>query len=156
MVGLLVAAAGVHLAVQAWRGAREYAADFRNPCVYGHTSADLMNLIELVEEVRRAAPAGPGMSVQVAVPESGYWPVPWYFRAYPAVGWWDALPAPPYASVVIAASKLHPALDEKTGQAWRAAGMFELRPRVFVEVFVEAGLWQRFLATRAAEREKSR
>lgn len=153
--GAVVMALGagmVHLGVQAWRGAREYAADFRNPYVYGHTSADIGNLLELVGELKAVHPDREGMPVQVVVPGSDYWPLPWYLRKYRAAGWWEAMPEPPYASVVIVAVKLNAALDAKTGQGWRPAGMFELRPRFFVEVYVEAELWKRFLAARAAAR----
>ncbi len=152
VVAVVLGTGAIHLVVQAWQGAREYGADFRNPYVYGHTSADIMNLLELVDELKRVHPDGEGMPIQVAVPGSDYWPLPWYLRRYRAAGWWDSMPPPPYASVVVTAVKLDAALDAKTAQAWRPAGMFELRPRYFVEVYVEAGLWARFLAARAAAR----
>jgi uncharacterized protein (TIGR03663 family) len=146
----LVLGGAIQLSVQAWRGSREYAADYRNPYVYGHTSADFVNLLDLVRELAGVHPEGEGMPVQVVVPGSGYWPLPWYLRRFRAAGWWETMPEPPDASVVIVAVKLAAALDAKTGQAWRPAGMFELRPRYFVEVYVEAELWKRFLAARAA------
>lgn len=142
-LGLL---AGVgHLGVQAHRATREYAADFRNPWVYGHTSADLTNLLELVDKVVRVHPEGRGMPIQVMAPESQYWPLPWYWRGHSQVGWWDGIPENPYAPVVVTANRLGARLDERSEGAWRMVGMFELRPRFFMEVYVEAGLWKRFL-----------
>jgi hypothetical protein len=85
-------------------------------------------------------------------PESNYWPLPWYLRDYGRVGWWDQVPEDPRASVMIAATRLKAGLEEKSGEAWRMVGLFELRPRYFLELYVEAGLWRRFLEARAAER----
>jgi uncharacterized protein (TIGR03663 family) len=151
-VGLLVAAATVHLAWQGWRASREFAADFRNPHVYGHTSPDMFNLLEQIEELSGIDPGNRSMPVSVVAPDDNYWPLPWYLRRYDRVGWWSKLPEPLAGSVVVVATKVNASLEEKSGQAWIQAGMFELRPRYFVELYVEAGLWRRFLEARAAAR----
>ncbi len=150
-----VLAVGIaHLSVQAWRGSREWAADFRNPWVYGHTSADVFQLLEQVEEVAASAPDGKSTPLWVVAPDSQYWPLPWYWRGWANAGWWDALPEGGLPPLVVAATKLGLGLEEKTRQGWTQAGMFELRPRFFVELYVETGLWKRFLAARAAAREQ--
>jgi len=149
----LVGLASVHLARQAWRATREYAADFRNPYVYAHTSADIFNLLEQMREVSGSAPEGKEVRVNVMVPDSGYWPMPWYLRDFPKVGWWDRIPAEPYAPIMVVASRLKAGFEEKTNQGWLMVGLFELRPRTFVELYVEAKLWERFLAARKAARE---
>jgi len=147
-----LAAAG-HLGWQAWRANVDYAADFRNPYVYGHTSADVVNLLEQVREVAAADPAGRQVRVNVMAPESNYWPLPWYLRDFGQVGWWDGVPEDPYAPIMVVASRLKAGLEERSKQAWLMVGLFELRPRYFVELYVEAGLWERFLAARRAARE---
>jgi hypothetical protein len=151
IAGVVVAAAA-HLGWQAWRATREYAADFRNPYVYGHTSADIVNLLEQVCEVAAADPSGRGVRLNVMAPDSNYWPLPWYLRDFRQVGWWDQVPEEPYAPIMVAASRLKADFEGKSKQAWLMVGLFELRPRYFVELYVEAGLWERFLAARRAAR----
>jgi len=151
--GLVVAAAVGHLGWQAWRATRDYAADYRNPYVYGHTSADIVNLLEQVHEVAAADPAGTQVRLNVMAPDSNYWPLPWYLRDFGQVGWWDNVPEEPYAPIMVVASRLKADFEEKSKQAWLMVGMFELRPRYFVELYVEAGLWERFLAARRAARD---
>lgn len=155
MRGLVVVAlmfgAG-HLAWQSWRANGEYAADYRNPLVYGHTAGDVVNLLEQVEAVSRVHEDGRRMGVQVMAPGSGYWPLPWYWRHFENAGWWDHVPENPWSPVIVSAVALKAGLEERSNRAWLQVGMFELRPRFFVEVYVEAGLWKRFLAARAAER----
>lgn len=148
-VGLAVAVAMGHLGWQAWRSGREWAADFRNPYVYGHTSPDVANLLELVDGVVQASGEGKALAMQVMAPEANYWPLPWYWRRMERVGWWDRVPENPLAPVVVAASRLEANLEERSGGAWWMAGTFELRPRFFVEVFVERRLWDRYLAARS-------
>jgi uncharacterized protein (TIGR03663 family) len=148
----LVGAAATHLGWQAWRATRDYAADFRNPYVYGHTSADITNLLEQVREVAAADPAGRAIRLNVMAPDSNYWPLPWYLRDFKQAGWWDRVPDEPYAPIMVVASRLKAGFEEKSKQAWLMVGLFELRPRYFVELYVEAGLWERFLAARRAAR----
>ena len=38
-------------------------------------------------------------------------------------------------------------LDEKTNKAWIMTGYYELRPNVFLELYVEFKLWEKFVAT---------
>ncbi len=141
-----------HLAWEARRASFEFAADFRNPYVYGQTSADVENLLDRVSALARVHPAGHGMPMQVIAPDNGYWPLPWYWRDFTKVGWWDHVPENPFAPVIVVANKLGAALDERSHEAWQMVGMFELRPRFFLELYVEKGLWKRFLAAQSAAR----
>ncbi len=145
-VALLLAVGMGHLGWQAWRATRTFAADFRNPHVYGHTAADIVNLLDQIRAVAAVHPEGNGMPIEVIAPESNYWPLPWYLRRFEHAGWWDHLPDQPVAPVIVAATKIQAGLEERTNQAWRMVGLFELRPRYFVELYVEADLWKRFLA----------
>lgn len=69
-------------------------------------------------------------------------------EAFQKAGWWDRVPENPWAPVVVSAVALKAGLEEKSQRSWLQVGMFELRPRFFVEVYVEAGLWKKFLASR--------
>ena len=75
------------------------------------------------------------MVVKVMAPESDYWPLPWYLRNLKQVGWWDAVPADPFAPVMIVSAKLHAGLDEKKTHVM--VGYFQLRPQVFLELYVD-------------------
>lgn len=89
------------------------------------------------------------MLMKVMVPESDYWPLPWYLRSFHHVGWWDSLPPDPYAPVMIVSSKFEARLDNS--KTHLMVGYFELRPQVFFELYVELGLWRAYLAKHPPE-----
>ena len=105
MTGLLLAGVA-HLGFQAERANGDYCADQRNPYVYAHTSEDLLNLVETVQAISKASPAGRNLVIQIMAPESDYWPLPWYFRDFKYLGYFDEIPDPPYKPVLIISSKL--------------------------------------------------
>lgn len=151
---LMVAALAVgvgHLGVQAWRAAVPQAASPRNPYGYAQTTAGGRQLVARVEAVAQVA-AGPETVVKVIAPES-YWPLPWYLRAFKRMGWWEKMPEDPYAPIVLVSAKLDALLDEKSNKAWIMTGYYELRPGVYFELFVERGLWEKFVATLPREPE---
>jgi hypothetical protein len=67
-------------------------------------------------------------------------------RDFQRLAWSDALPSDPYAPVMIVASSLHAALDES--KTHLMVGYFELRPQVFLELYVQLDLWKAYLAKR--------
>ena len=145
MAGLL--GVGVlHLAVQSWLLTHEFTADLRNPYVYAQTSPHERELVDRILAIVRAAPKEDPISLKVISPES-YWPLPWSLREFKHVGWYDKLPADPYAPIVLTSAKLGAALDDKSEKRWIMTGYYELRPNVFLELYVERGLWEKFVAT---------
>jgi uncharacterized protein (TIGR03663 family) len=146
-MALILVAAG-HLAWEAWRASFPFASDRRNPYVYAQTVPDALKLVQKVNELAQVHPDGRNMLLKVVAPESDYWPLPWYLRAFKRVGWWDRLPADPYAPVMIVGAKLHAALDERSDKAWIMAGFFELRPKTFLELYVKFDLWERYVQSR--------
>jgi uncharacterized protein (TIGR03663 family) len=143
-LGLLLLAGAGHLAWQARLANGLYAADPRNPYVYAQTSPDLLNLVRKVEELAQVHPHGRQMLVKVMAPDSDYWPLPWYLRNLKQIGWWDHIPDDPFAPVMIVSAKFGAALDEKKTHVM--AGYFQLRPQVFLELYVDLSLWQAWLA----------
>ena len=86
--GVLVTALVVlHLGWQAYMGSFVYADDPVNPYVYSQPRDDVR---QIAERVTRAA-AGEGVPVQVVCSGSDYWPLPWYLRLLPRVGWWSGV-----------------------------------------------------------------
>jgi len=135
------------LSWQAWRAAFVYPADPRNPYVYAQTSPDLLQLMQRIHEIARAAPAGYQAVVKVIAPDNDYWPMPWYLRRFQHVGWYDRLPDNPFAPIVLVSSKLNARLDDKSDRKWIMAGIFALRPGKFFEFYVELELWKNYVAT---------
>ncbi len=150
---LAVLGLGIQLGWQSWRGAVEFAANPRNPYVYAQTGDKVPALAERIEALARLSPAGADTVVKVVVPGSGYWPLPWYLRRLHRVGWYDVLPADPFAPIMVVASKFDARLDDKSDRKWIMAGMTELRPQVFVELYVELELWKQFVATLPREQD---
>lgn len=144
-VTVLLAAGTVHLGAQAWRSVGPFSSDYRNPYVYAQT---IPHALELVKRVREVAAAGAGEDtlIKVAAPESDYWPLPWYLVRYKNVGWWSSVPEDPYAPIMILSSKFDARLDER--KTHLMTGYYELRPEVFLELYVELELWKKYLASR--------
>jgi len=146
-ISLVLALASAQLAWQAWRTVHDFASDPRNPYVYAQTVPDILRLVEKLEALAQIEPQGHRMVVKVIGADSDYWPLPWYLRRFEQVGWWDAPPDDPYAPIVIASSKLQLALDEKSDKAWLMAGLFQLRPANFLELYVQMDLWRKYVET---------
>ncbi len=143
----------MQLSWQAWRASFVFAADRRNPYVYAQTVPDLLNLVQRTEGIARVAPAGYETVVKIIAPESDYWPLPWYLRRFKHLGWYESLPENPFAPIVMVSSKLDARLDEKSDRKWIMAGLTELRPGVFFELYVELELWKKYVTTRPREPE---
>ena len=98
-----------------------------------------------VQELGHVDPAGNRMLIKVVAPDDDYWPLPWYLRQFRQVGWWGKLPADPFAPVMIISEKLHAELDERSHQKWLMVQMFELRPKTFLELYVQYELWEGYV-----------
>jgi hypothetical protein len=98
-----------------------------------------------VEALARVSPEGHNTIVKVIAPDGDYWPLPWYLRRFKNVGWYENLPADPFAPIVIVAAELDARLDEKSDKKWIMVGLTELRPRKFFELYVEAELWKKYV-----------
>jgi len=136
-----------HLGWQAWRGSFEQISARSNPWVYSQTSPDLLNLVDAVEAVTGSG-EGTASVIQVIGANDDYWPLPWYLRQYPKVGWWNHWDRNTSASLVIASAESKLGLEAEG--AYRMVGYFQLRPQVFMELYVERQLWERYLASRPA------
>lgn len=142
-VGIAVGLGTAHLAWQAWSASFVVPADRSNPWVYAHTSIDLLNLVTKAKSIAAAA-AGEKTLIAVVGADDDYWPLPWYLRQYSNVGWWNSVQlANLQAPIVIASESLHLDLDTR-GTHIRQC--YELRPRIFLELYVERELWSRYLA----------
>jgi len=138
-VALLAAA---HLAFQSVRGnSTRFECDERNPCVYSHTCRDAVRLADRVHQIAAVNPDGNQMVVKFMSKE--YWPMPWYLRDLPNVGYWDK-PADPTGAAIVVSS---PEFNLDFGDVWQTE-LFGLRPGVLLQVHIRRDLWQKFLETR--------
>lgn len=151
--GALVAAlalASLQLGWQAWRAAVTYAADPRNPYVYAQTVPDAVRMATRIRNLSALHPDGAWMQVSVIAPPQEQWPLPWYLRTMPNVGYWaapgDALAL--QAPVIVSSIEHTHVLDEALGDRY-VSEFFGLRPDVLLALYIERGLWDRFLAKAA-------
>jgi hypothetical protein len=80
----------------------------------------------------------------VVSPDDDYWPLPWYLRNCQRVGWFGAMPQNPYGKIMLVSARLDSRLDEKGTHLM--TGIYQLRPQVFFELYVELNLWKAYLA----------
>ena len=146
-VGILLAAGAAQLAAQAWQlsTTTTYSADPRNPYAYAQTSRDALELVAKVNAIAAASPQGKETEVKVMAPESEYGPLPWYLRNFDNGGWWSQIPPEPFAPIMIVSTKFDAQLDRN--KTHLMAGLFELRPGAFFELYVETNLWAGYLKT---------
>jgi len=132
---------------QAWRAAVIYAADPRNPYVYAQTVPDAVRMAARILDLSRLHADGARMQVSVIAPPDEQWPLPWYLRSMSNVGYWTqpgdavALQAP----VIVSSLEQTPALDSALGGRY-VSEFYGLRPDVLQALYIERGLWDRFLA----------
>ena len=156
MAGMLAVAAG-HLGWQAWRASVVYAADPRNPYVYSQTVPDAVRMAARIRDLAALHPDRDRMLVMVVAPPHEQWPLPWYLRAMPHVGYWaNASEVPELTAPVIVASMGNAEkLDAALGDRY-VSEFFGVRPEVLVTLYIERGLWDRFLARAAHVRAPPR
>ena len=147
----VVLVASAQLAGQAWRASVTYAADPRNPYVYAQTVPDAVRMAARIRNLSALHADGAQMQVSVIAPPHEQWPLPWYLRTMPNVGYWTA-PGDPLAlraPVIVSSIEHTPALDRALGDRY-VSEFFGLRPDVLLALYVERALWDRFLAKTAA------
>jgi uncharacterized protein (TIGR03663 family) len=149
LFAVVLAAAAVHLGMQAYRANFRFAADPRNPWVYAGTSPDLVKLARRVEEIAGVHPDRGRMLVQVVAPGSDYWPLPWYLRRLENVGYYETPPEPLEAPVIVASADLEE-LDARLEDGYTPV-MHGLRPDVLMNVWVLNPLWEDYVQWRAEQ-----
>lgn len=140
-----------HLCYQSYLLNFKYETDPSNPYVYAHTSKDIFALTQRIEEIAQVHPDGKNMVIEVICQEDDYWPLPWYLRSFPNVGWWNKVNfSQPAAGVIIASPEVESELLKKLYE-WFPPGekdlyvpLFqfpnELRPGVEIRGYVTKDL----------------
>lgn len=147
---VVLVAAGWHLATQSVRASFQYPADARNPYAYAHTSTDFVRLTSRVHDLAARHPEGRDMLVKVIAGPYEQWPFPWYARDLTRVGYWShAAEAGPLdgVPVILASQENAVAVDAEVGERY-VSEFYGLRPGVLLTLYVERGLWERFMESR--------
>jgi hypothetical protein len=110
---------------------------------YAHTSADFLKMVQLLDRIMPDLKDRAELVVKVMAREDDYWPLPWYLRSFPKTGWWSAIPEDPFAPIMICSASFHARFDERGTHLM--VGYFELRPKVFLELYVQKELWLDYL-----------
>jgi predicted membrane-bound mannosyltransferase len=104
-------------------------ADARNPYAYVHSSPDVMKIRQLAEEALARSPDQP-----IRVVSEEYWPLPWYLRGLPRVGFWTTPPEDCDGALVITSTTQGEAVRAKLRGHYRES-ILGLRPGVLCIVF---------------------
>jgi len=155
---LLLAGSVCWLGWQTWITSFRAYEDPASPFVYSHTTSEVLELVERVEQIAAAQPEGRGTYIQVVCPDHDYWPLPWYLRRFERVAWSDRPPEGPPAPLIITQPELRGALIEylyleqppgrrrlyvpmlrDDGQGW------QLRPYVPLEILLRLDARDRYV-----------
>ena len=146
-----------HLGVQAHRASFRFCAHRANPYVYAHTSPDALHIAERAEQIAAVHPEGHRMVIKVIAGEADYWPLPWYLRRFPNVGFWLSPPANPEEggpAIFIVASSMEDELKARLKGEYFVEYR-GLRPTVHMALYIRRDLWDAFIERqrRAAARK---
>jgi uncharacterized protein (TIGR03663 family) len=134
-----------------------YAADLRNPYAYVHSLPDTRRLARRIDAVAALAapqaqmPVARNDTLQIAVFSSAEdaWPLPWYLRAYDAVGYCSEPQAATLASMppfIVSSPQFDEILDAQLGEHYQRE-IYGWRPNCFMMLRIRRDAWERWLAT---------
>lgn len=142
---LAIVLAAYRMGLLAYQASYRFYADARNPYVYGHTATDFLRLVKRVEEITPLTPEKRGTLIKVVSPDP--WPLPWYLRKYPNVGYWQAPIDDMDAALVIAAKDIESGVESRLHDAYQSE-YYGQRPEVLMRLFIRKDLWDAFIKTR--------
>jgi uncharacterized protein (TIGR03663 family) len=138
------------LGSQAYRASFVYYCSADNPYVYAQPVPDITDLAAGVEMLAPFSPRRYAMPVYVVSVDNYYWPLPWYLRKFPNVGYVvGQMPADlSEASVILASPEFEDALTKRLDATHVMKDSYGLRPGVFFDRWVRMDLWRAYIQTR--------
>lgn len=136
----------IQLGAQAWQASasEQLCASPRNPYVFAQTLPNILQLVAKVEAITASQSSGRHTLIKVLAPENDFWPLPWYLRSYDHVLLGDRIPDDPFAPLMIVSAQFDARLDQD--KTHLMTGLFEMRPGVFFELYIELNVWKAYLA----------
>ena len=142
----------VHLVIQSNLSNFKYHSDPANPYVYAHPTPDVYKIRDRIHEVADTHPDGKELYIEVICSGDDYWPLPWYFRSFPNIGWWNHVDfSVPAAPVILASPDMESDILEKLyglpppGEKALYVPLFdshtELRPQIEIRGYILKELW---------------
>jgi hypothetical protein len=127
-----MAALATALCHDTWKRVFVAPADERNPYAYAQTVDDILRLPGRIRQV--AANNSSGNNLRIAVVAADPWPLPWYLRQFPNVGFWQPNQDPGKADVYITSAEASDKLGP-LAQDWRTE-FFGVRPEVLLVMWL--------------------
>ncbi|MCJ7811920.1 hypothetical protein MUP95_01200, partial [bacterium] len=148
-----------HLLIQSYFLNNQYVDDPSNPYVYAHTDKDIFKITEKINDIAEIYPDGKNIYIEVICPGNDYWPLPWYLRAFPNVGWWNQVDySVPAAPIIIAMPSVESNLIKKLyqfpppGEKSLYLPLFdqyvELRPLIEIRGYIQKDLWDLYMQSK--------
>lgn len=135
----LAGAAGSQSLAKSGLALDRYPGDIRNPYFYEQAPRGLLKLPERIAQLQ-AASATP-LNVAIVSPEHA-WPLPWYLRHHPNVGYFDTLPrAPENWDIIVWDSQLGEA--PLGPPAFPIMELHGLRPNGLLHTYISSPAWDR-------------
>jgi hypothetical protein len=145
------------LGLQCYTFNYKFPADPRNPYVYAQTPSDTVKLANFVERLALVSPQGHNMVIHVVTPEN-CWPLPWYFRQFPNVGYprpgfwmdvkewnqWRLANRVPPPSLILLSENVPEEVEQYLQGHFSSGGSRGLRPGVVLQINVRQDLWETF------------
>ncbi len=157
-LGLMLLAGCLQLGSLAYRTSFRDETSVHNPYVYAQTNPDALNLQQRVSDLALASPQHDAVVIKVCSVDPYCWPLPWYLRRFPNVGYWTQIPSDvdKDAPIILASADLDDELTQRLGDKYLMTGIYGLRPNVFYEAFVRLDLWAAHLKLRKPEPDADR
>lgn len=99
--------------------------DDRHMIVYSQTRRDLNDLVEAIEKY--AHQQGQGYTTEIKIVSDEYWPLQWYLREYPRVGFWGKVLPDSDGPIVIGRSTTRDELEKVLKDTY-SSELFSVRP----------------------------
>jgi uncharacterized protein (TIGR03663 family) len=122
-----------------------YAADYRNPYVYAHTAPDFKNLVNRIADIEAISPKRNKMYIQVIAKPDSTWPLPFYLRNFPNIGFWtdaQSVPGMVKPDLIISDPGFETNPDDFLTE------YYGLRADTLLAIHINSTLWNAFLETR--------
>ena len=141
---IIILVSVLQMTAQAKRGVGRYAADYRNPYVYAHTTTDIKKLIKRVYQIKGVSSAGRKLHIQIIADPRKMRPLPFYLREFSRVGFWnDPILVPKDATADIIITPAGNAIDSER----YITEYYKLRTDTLLAVHIRSSLWNQFMET---------
>jgi len=113
--------------------------DDQLPYVYAHTKREMLTMVDQIERI--AKKNGTGTDTGIAIVSPDYWPLPWYFRNYTKVGYYQQI-VPTNEPIIIGETAQEDQLNATYGDRYdllnsgNDEGAYPLRPGVDLLLYV--------------------